>query len=55
MSGETVVLARKRKARSEMQNHISLLSICFIATLVVLMLLLVSDEFAEATAQLGLY
>jgi hypothetical protein len=51
----TVVMARKRGARSGMQNDISILSISFIATLAVIMLLFASDEFAAAMALMGQY
>jgi len=52
---EALVLARKRQARSEVQNDIPILLLCCIATLVVVMLLAVSSEFAEAMALLGSY
>ena len=51
----TLVTARKRSARSGMQNDISVLSIWFIATLTVIMLLFASDEFAAAMALMGQY
>jgi len=52
---EATILARKRQARSEMQNDVSVLLLCFITTLLVVMLLGVSNEFAEAIALLGAY
>jgi len=52
---ETLVLTRKRKVRSEMQNDATVLLFSFIATLVVIILLAVSDEFAQALALLGSY
>ena len=50
---KSLVLARKRQAHSEMQNDVTVLLLFFIATLVVVMLLAVSDQFAEAVALLG--
>jgi hypothetical protein len=49
------VMTRKHRARTGMHNDISVLSICFIATLTVIMLLFASDEFAAAMALLGQY
>ena len=51
----TAVMTRKNSARSGMQNDISVLSICFIATLTIIMLLFASDELAAAMALLGQY
>ena len=51
----TAVMTQKHSARSGMQNDISVLSLCFIATLTVIMLLVASDEFAAAMALLGQY
>jgi len=48
-------MTQKRSARSAMQNDISVLSLCFITTLTVIMLLFASDEFAAAMALLGQY
>lgn len=50
---EPLVLARNRQARSEMQNDATVLWLCFIAALVAVMLLFVSDQFAEALVLLG--
>ena len=51
----TAVMARKRKAQSGMQNDISVLSIWFIASLTIIMLLFASEEFAAAMALMGQY
>lgn len=52
---DTMVLARKRQAQSERQNDVTVLLLCFIATLVVVTLLFASGELAEAMALLGSY
>jgi hypothetical protein len=50
-----LLLARQRKARSDLQNDVTVLSPSFIAALAAVMLLAVSDKFAEVMALLGLY
>jgi len=52
---DTMVLTRKRQAQSEAQNDVTVLLLCFIAALVVVMLLFASSQFAEAMALLGSY
>ena len=52
---DTMILARSRQAHSRMQNDVTVLLLSFIAALVVIMLITVSGEFAEAMALLGAY
>jgi hypothetical protein len=51
----TVALARKRQARSEMQNDVTVLLVWLVASLGVITLLFASNELAEAMALMGSY